>query len=128
MGRTTARTAARQLKKMRDKVRHKRQLLHMSLTDLSAKRSVRRTCLPPNQTLAERARQMFGVVHAIIMGLIEECSSKSMFIVEDIQRMTVLPLPDVEFAIRDLLRGGLIVCTPVPQLYCVTAGVDFSAE
>ena len=120
--------ATRQLKKVRDRVRHKRQLLRMSLTDLAARRSVRRTDSPPPLTLAERARRMFGVVHAIIMGLIEECSSKTMFIVEDIQRMTVLPLPDVEFAIRDLLRGGLIVCTPVPQLYCVATGVDFSAE
>ena len=68
-------------------------------------------------TRVQRARELFSVVHAIVMGLIEEHNNKAAFIVDDIQRMTVLPEPDVAFAIRDLLRANLILGTDVPALY-----------
>ena len=62
-----------------------------------------------------RAGKMFGAVHSIVMALAND--SGEYFLVSDLQLMTRLPPNDVAFAMRDLLREGLIIATPVPRLY-----------
>lgn len=128
MGRTK-RAMGERLKRLSALVRRKRRLVTSALTDLDKKRATRglsATQAPPTQ--AQRARKLFGVVHAIVMGLVEECHQSTMFIVEDVQRMTVLPAPDVAFALRDLVSAGLIKRTPVPALYSLAPLLSTSTE
>jgi hypothetical protein len=121
-------TVKSQFNKMRDKVQHKHQLMQMTLTDLSKRRTLKSITTVKQPTLGQRARQKFGVIHAIVMGLIEECTTKTMFIVEDIQRMTVLPGPDVAFAIRDLIGIGFVSRTLVRGLYSLPSNQEVATS